>query len=136
MGRKAKGADPDALTAKEQLFVDFFLGECKANGTEAAFLAGFGKTRKSAGELASRLLKKVKIQRAVHKALNRVQRQQIINADRRDELLSDIAEKVTEDVFARIRAISELNKCTGRHSIKHLHSGKLTLEQVLAASRE
>lgn len=124
------------LTAKEQAFVDGFLGASAGNATDAAARAGYGKNRNSSRQLAHRLLTKVHIQRAIATRTDRVTKRSILTADERDELLSDIARGAKlESTKERIRAISELNKVTGRHSVKLLHEGKVTLEQVLAESR-
>jgi len=59
----------------------------------------------------------------------------IADAAERDEMLTKIA-RGSAPAIVKISAIKELNKCTGRHSIKHLHEGKLTLAQAVAASRK
>ena len=59
-------------------------------------------------------------------------RKSIADAAERDTLLMGFARDARNSVRDRIRAIAELNKCTG----KHLVSGTLTLEQVLTQSRE
>lgn len=130
---KKKGGQ---LSLKEQRFVDAFLGPAAGNATEAAVQAGYGSTRKSAGVLAVRLLANVRIGRAIATRTLGEKRAAILTADERDQLLSEIARKPLNDAKTRIRAISELNKCTGRHSVKHLHEGKLTLEQAIGASRK
>lgn len=126
------------LTLKEQRFVDAYLGVARGNGTEAAALAGYGRTRISSRQLATRLLRKVHVQQAIATRTNRAQVRSILTADERDQLLSTIARRHADglDPTRAIRAIAELNKCTGRHSIKHMHEGTLTLEQVLGESRK
>lgn len=124
------------LSLKEQRFVDAFLGDAAGNATEAAVQAGYGTTRKSACVLAVRLLGKVSIGRAIAARTLGESKASILTADERDQLLSEMARKKTADAKVRIRAISELNKCTGRHSVKHLHEGRLTLEQAIGASRK
>ena len=57
-------------------------------------------------------------------------------AEERDRLLSAIARNEHVEPGVRIRAIVELNRCSGRHSVKHFHEGELTLEQVLGESRQ
>ena len=124
----------ETLSAKEARFVDAFLGSCNGNATEACLAAGYSRNRKSAAEIGSRLLRKVKIAQAVKARTTQERKSSILTAERRDELLSIIAEGKAP-ALVRISAIKELNKCTGRHSMRHLHEGKLTLEQALAASR-
>lgn len=122
------------LTLKEQTFINNFFGKCRGNASRAAFEAGYGSTIKSASVLSARLLGKVSVQKAIEKRLAARENESIMDADERDAVLSAIA-RSERKVMARIRAISELNKCTGRHSMKHLHSGKITLEQAMEASR-
>lgn len=125
------------LSVKEQNFVAAFLGPAKGNATDAAVSAGYGNNRRSSKVLGARLLTKVDIQRAVVQRTERKEARAILDADRRDAMLSNIAIR-TEHRHPKeaISAIKELNKCTGRHSIKHMHEGRLTLEQVLAESRK
>lgn len=124
------------LTLKEQRFVDLFLGETRGNATEAALQAGYGTNRKSASTLSARLLGKVWIQRAIATRTRQETKVSIAQADERDTILTEIARKASSGTKERISAIKELNKCSGRHSIKHMHEGKLTLEQAIAASRQ
>jgi phage terminase small subunit len=124
------------LSLKERRFVDAFLGDARGNATEACIQAGYTENRNSARVLATRLLAKVNVGRAIAERTRAEGRAAILSADERDEILSRIAKKDSHDPKTRIRAISELNKCTGRHSVKHLHEGKLTLEEVLAESRQ
>jgi len=123
------------LTLKEQRFVDAYLGECHGNGTLSAARAGYVQTYDALRTTAKRLLTKAHIQAAIKARTETERKASIISADRRDEILSEIAEE-SEFILAKISAIKELNKCSGRHSIKHLHEGKLTLEQALEASRK
>lgn len=123
------------LTFKERRFVNAYLGSAAGNGVKAARLAGYQQTEKALRVTASRLLAKANIRAAVSARAARETKASILTADERDEILSAIASGKADD-HARIRAISELNKSTGRHSMKSLHEGKLTLEQVLTESRK
>ncbi len=123
------------LTLKEQRFVDAYLGVSKGNVTDAAFRAGYGSTRPSAETLGSRLLGKVGIQQAIYKRVTREQEASIQTAKERDELLSAIARKTTEETHNRIKAMQELNRVTGRHSLKHVVEGHMTLADIIAGSR-
>jgi phage terminase small subunit len=124
------------VTERERRFVGAFLGVAGGNATAAALTAGLTLNRKSAAELGSRLLRKRKIQEAIASRVARREAKGIADADERDTLLSMFARDAFAEVRDRIKAIAELNKCTGRHSIKHVLEGKLTLEQVLTQSRE
>lgn len=119
------------LSLKETRFVDEFLGGANGNATEAAVRAGYTGNRNSARVIGTRLLAKAAIGEAIAARVKQQQKATIAEADERDEILTKIARKENEDALTRISAVKELNKCSGRHSIKHLHSGKLTLEEVL-----
>ncbi len=86
--------------------------------------------------LGHRLLSKVIIQQAIYARVTRERTASIQTADERDEMLPAIARKTTEETHNRIKAMQELNRVTGRHSIKHTHDGRLTLEQILGESRK
>lgn len=124
------------LDLRGRRFVDAYLGSAAGNGTEAARQAGYAGNAKVLAVQATRLLKKANVRKAIEARQVRAEEKGILNADERDKILSDIARKGTGDVRDRIRAIGELNKCSGRHSMKHIHDGKLTLEDALTASRK
>lgn len=129
MGKKAGST----LNDRERAFVDAYLGSCAGNATKAARAAGYAKT--TSEKQASRLLGKVGIRAAIAARQQRVTRRSILTAEERDELLSAIADDETHDVHARISAIKELNKCTGRHSIRHQLGATETLADIIAGSR-
>ena len=85
---------------------------------------------------ASRLLAKANIGAAVQARVSSKTSKATLTAQERDEMLSAIACGTEQEVRDRIRAIVELNKCSWRHSIKHLHDGRLTLQQGLGDSRK
>ena len=125
------------LSVREQRFVDAYLGSARANATQAVLTAGYTRNYGSALTLGARLLAKVHIRQAVHARAARETETAILNAEQRDALLSSIARgELGADTRERIRAISELNRCSGRHAVKHLHGGRLTLEQAIAQSRK
>lgn len=124
------------LTLKERRFVDAYFGSAAGNATKAVLQAGYTTNRGSAKTMAARLLTKVHIRAAVNDRANRATLESIASAEERDRLLSAIARNEHVEPGVRIRAIAELNRVTGRHSIKHIHEGELTLEQALGASRQ
>lgn len=126
---------PQTLSLKEQRFVDNLFGKSEGNATDAAAEAGYGNNRASSKQLGYRLLTKVHIQKAIATRGRAERKRNIADADERDEVLTAILREAKK-LNTRIQAIKELNKCTGRHSIKHLHSGKVTLEQILGAARQ
>lgn len=121
------------INEKERAFVAAFMGPARGNGSKAAIMAGYAP--KSARVTASRLLTKANIQRALVARQNRATSRSIATADERDRVLSEILRSEKDrDPFVAIRAVSELNKCEGRHSSTINHKGKLTLEAVLTES--
>jgi phage terminase small subunit len=124
------------LSLKERRFIDAYLGSCHGNGTEAVLAAGYNQSRKAASITAARLLGKASIRQQVNARQNARTASEIADADERDRVLTEILRKAGVPALVRISAVKELNKCTGRHSMRHLHEGKLTLEQALAASRK
>lgn len=124
----------ETLTLKERRFVDAYLGSARGNAAQAARQAGYAGSRAVLKVQGSRLLTKANLRNAIDASLRREGREEIMAADERDRLLSMFARMTSLCVRDRIRAIAELNKCTGRHSIQHLQTGKLTLEQVLDQS--
>jgi len=124
-----------ALSLKERRFVDAFLGSAAGNGTEAVLTAGYNQSRKAAAVTANKLLRKANIRAEVERRQEKQTSKAIADAAERDEMLTKIA-RGSAPAIVKISAIKELNKCTGRHSIKHLHEGKLTLAQAVAASRK
>jgi len=122
------------LTLKEQRFIDAYLGSAGGNGTAACRLAGYQGNAKVLGVTSVRLLAKPRIQSAVALRVRRQAKQAILTADERDKILSQIAGRGTE--AGRIRAIAELNKCSGRHSIKHVLDVTETLSDIIAGSRK
>lgn len=123
-----------ALTLKERRFVDAYLGSAKGNGTEACRLAGYRGSRKVLGIQAGRMLAKAGVRAVIADRVARQTAHAILTADQRDARLSEIA--LLADHTVAVAAIRELNKCGGRHSIKHVIDGRLTLEQVIMESRK
>lgn len=121
------------LTLKERRFVDAYLGSAGGNGTAACQAAGYQGSRKVLGIQAVRMLGKASIQEAIAVRVRRQAKQAILTADERDKILSIHAARGTE--AGSIRAIAELNKCSGRHSIKHVLDVTETLSDIIAGSR-
>lgn len=120
------------LSPKEAAFVEsFFL--VKGNATQAAIRAGY--SRKSARQLATRLLSKVHIQRAIAKTTDDRRAKGLMAAEERDLLLSDFARRNGAPIKERIRAVDLLNKTEGRYS-STLNVRDRTYEDILAESRK
>ena len=124
------------LNPRERRFVDAYLGGAGGNATRAAREAGYSGSSEVLKVQGSRLLTRANVRAAIDQHLTRDARSQVLAADERDILLSQIARSTAVPAAERIRAISELNKCTGRHAVRHLQPGRITLEQALEASRK
>src|SRR4051794_18180288 len=121
------------MNIRERAFVVAFLGTGRGNATKAAIVAGYSRT--TARQLGSRLLSKVDIQRALQKRIEEREATEIAAANECDRILSAIPRDHLADPSDRIRAIIELNRCSGRHSVAIVHKGRLTLEEALKQSR-
>jgi phage terminase small subunit len=121
------------LSEKERRFIDAYLGDCRGNGAAAAVAAGYKPD--NARAQASRLLTKAN----VRAALEAVQAQRtdaaIADANERDRIATAAARDAGADWHIRLKAIGELNKCEGRHSMSVKHSGRISLEDILTESR-
>jgi phage terminase small subunit len=126
---------PKTLTLMERRFVDAYLGSARGNAAQAARQAGYAGSPAVLKVQGSRLLTRANLRNAIDASLHREGREEVMAADERDRLLSMFARMKSLPVRDRIRAIAELNKCTGRHSIQHLQSGRITLEQAMERSR-
>lgn len=127
---------PKTTTVKERRFVDAYLSTARGNATQAARQAGYSGTSEVLKVQGSRLLTKANVRALIDGRLYAESEGDVMAARERDVLLSNIARSSQAPVRDRIRAISELNKCSGRHSIRHLQSGRLTLEQAMEESRK
>lgn len=121
------------LTPKEAAFVRAYAGEAAGNGAKAAVLAGYAKN--SAHVTGSRLLRKANIATALAKVVDAQTQSAVADAAERRELLTGMARSKDEHPVARLKAVDILNKMDGLYVQKHEVSGRLTLEQVLDASR-
>jgi phage terminase small subunit len=115
------------LNDRERSFVVAYCGDAHGNASKAAELAGYSK--KAAGQIGYRLLKKAQIRSAIDQHVEVREQASILSAQQRDEILSQIASSSKVGEAARIKAIAELNKCSGRHTVKHEveHSGGVEL---------
>lgn len=124
------------LNPRERRFMDAYLGGARGNATKAARLAGYAGSTDVLKVQGSRLLTKANVRAAIDRRLARDARPTVLAADERDILLSEIARSAAVPIAERIRAIAELNKCTGRHSVHNLRPARITLEEALEASRK
>jgi phage terminase small subunit len=115
-------------------FVDAFMGVVTGNGTKSAIHAGY--SLRSARTTASRVPTRANIQAALAARIRQQEAAGFATAVKRDQLLSKILRASKVNAADRISAISEMNKCEGRHSMIHGVKGRLTLEEALGLSRE
>lgn len=120
------------LTLKERRFVDAYIGSCHGNATAAMKAAGYATN--TAEKQGARMLGKVGIRAAIQDREKKLEAKEILTADQRDRRLSQIATASKEDAHV-ISAIKELNKCSGRHSIKHVLDVTEKLSDIIAESR-
>lgn len=121
------------MNAREQRFVQQFIGKAAGNATKAAELAGYSK--KSAGRLGTRLCAKPYIRDAIAALAAKATSATVATAQERRELLTTMARDSEMHPLVRLKAVDIANKMDGLYIQKHEISGKLTLEQVLDASR-
>lgn len=129
------------LTAREQAFVDAYIGAARGNATKAAILAGYSE--KTAAQQASRLLRRssiaVKVEQAAKQAVEEkrivavvLNDAAIADAAQIDSVLTSIMADRAANHIARIMAARELNAVQGRHIKKHELTVKRSLEDILA----
>lgn len=124
------------LSDQKKRFVEAFMGPARGNATHAAKLAGYSP--KTAKQQGSRLLTSVDVAREVAGYQKARARTGIADAIERDEILTKISRlPITRaNNHAISVAIKELNKCSGRHSMKHVLDVGKTLADLVAGSRK
>lgn len=121
------------LPLKRRRFIDAFLGSANGNATQAALDAGYSpRTAKSQG---SEILTFPDVKLAIAQRLVKAENRSIATADERDRRLSEIMRMRTAELGHVISAIKELNKCSGRHSIRVNLDVTEKLADIIAASR-
>lgn len=121
------------MTARERAFAVAYLGAARGVAKTAAIMAGY--SRATAEQAGSRLLRNVKVRALLEKTLAKRDAKTIADAEERDRILSSIARDNQAGDGERIRAIVELNRCSGRHSVTLHHKGR-SLEDILGESRQ
>ncbi len=107
------------LTVQQRRFVDAYQG----NATEAAIAAGYSK--KTAAEQASRLLKNVKIAKAIEKRAKRDAKPTIADRQKRQEFWTAVMGDKNEKMMERLKASELLGKSEG--DFLERFEGKLTM---------
>lgn len=121
------------MTSKQRAFVEAFLGPAKGNATKAALIVGC--PRRGASTTAWRWLRKAEIQAAISAKVSKREKHSELSNEQIDKLLVSMAQDGTEQGYTRLGALRELNRTRGRHSIKHVVEGTLTIEDYIEASR-
>lgn len=132
---KAPCAGPrtsDALSERERRFVEAFMGGAAGNATKAARMAGYAKT--TAEKQASRLLGKVGIRQAIDE---RVKSDPAVWTRKdRQRFWTAVASGAVGYKRAALRDRLKASELLGRSQADFTdavdHSGKVTLEQLLA----
>lgn len=123
---------PKKLNLRQRRFVDALLGSANGNATKAAIAAGYSP--KAAQPVSARLLSNAMVQQAL-KARQKVEtKRAILTAEQRDEHLSKLALSALVPPATQVSAIKELNKCSGRHSIKHVLDVTDKLGEIIGAA--
>lgn len=108
------------LSLKERRFVDAFMGSCAGNATAAYKAAGYtARSDRVAQVCGSQLLSKPKVRLAIEARVAKLEARSIMTAEERDRRLTELA-NMSAAKFGNLvlGAIKELNKCTGRHSMR------------------
>jgi hypothetical protein len=94
------------LTAKQQLFCEFYIGEANGNATEAARLAGYAGSDETLRAIGSQNLTKLNISDVCQERVNEV----ALSANKVLSELSEIALDKSEATRDRITALQLLGK--------------------------
>lgn len=103
------------LTEKERAFVEFFVGAAQGNATEAARMAKYANPDAN----GARVMARDGVRQAILDARKPTTLRRIMDKERRQELLSTIAESTTEETKDRIKAIEVLGRMQGDFIEKH-----------------
>jgi phage terminase small subunit len=113
----------DGLTEKQRRFVEAYVGTAQGNATVAARMAGYSGDDATLAPIGSKLTRNDKVAAAIEAARSPRTKRAIIDRERRQQLLSEIAEKGDAQDRDRIKAIEVLGKMQGdfieRHEVKH-----------------
>lgn len=102
------------MKVKEQLFCDYFLGECNGNATQAAINAGYSP--KCARQTAYKLLKKPQIKEYLDQRNDEIASDKIATITEIHEFWTHIMRDEDEVTKNRIRASELLGKAKGMFS--------------------
>ncbi len=100
------------LSPRQEKFAEYY-AEC-GNTVQAALRAGYSENY--ANSRAYELLENVGVSEYIRALSEKAQRERILTALERQELLSSIAKNNGEEAADRIKAIDVLNKMTGEYT--------------------
>lgn len=118
------------FTEKQQRFIDAYAG----NGTEAARLAGYAGDDNALAVRAAELLRNSKIAEAIGARQKKASRRLIASREERQEFWSKVMLDDLAHMQDRLRASELLAKSEADFVQKVEHSGKVTLEDLVAGS--
>ena len=109
------------ISEKQKKFAEYYAesGNIFQSAVKAGYSENYAKTN------ARKLLENDRIAEYLKKLTEPAQKQRILNAVERQEILSDIASNKGMLPADRIRAIDTLNKMTGEYTVKTNISGDL-----------
>jgi phage terminase small subunit len=120
------------LTAKQEAFVAAYSG----NGTAAARAAGYKGTDAVLAQVASENLRKPEVVAAIKGRQEKAIRPLILSREQRQEFWSSIVMDQEAFLSDRLRASELLGKSEADFTAKVEHSGKVTLEDLLAGDAD
>lgn len=124
-----------ALSERERRFVESYMGQAAGNATKAARLAGYAKN--TAEKQASRLLGKVGVRNAI--AERTANDPAVWTREDRQRFWTAVASGAAGYKLAPLRDRLKASELLGRSQADFVerieHSGHITLEEAIAASR-
>lgn len=99
------------MKLRQQLFCEYYLGECAGNAEQAALKAGY--SAKCARQTGYKLLQNVQIQQYIAQKSSEVVTDNILNIQQIQEFWSNIIQDEDEPTKNRLRASELLAKAKG-----------------------
>ncbi len=118
------------LTPRQRRFVEAYAG----NAAEAARAAGYSE--KTANRAGSRLLSDVDVRAAIAAREQKSSAGRIATREERQAFWTNVLNNPEVEWQARLKASELLGKSNADFTERHLHEGKVTLEQLVVGSYE
>lgn len=103
------------MKLKQQLFCEYYLGECQGNAEQSAIKAGYSQN--CARQTGYKLLQNPKIKQYIEQKRAEISSNNIANIQEIQEFWTDIIRDIDEPMKNRIRASELLAKAKGMFSI-------------------